>query len=66
VKFIGHAQAWWAHIDKNHKSGSNYPKGLETPGGITDRLLSDYPADRLLPNCRNRTPTSKYFTNETT
>lgn len=43
VKFIGHAQAWWAHIDKKHTSGSNYPKGLVTPGGLTDRYLSDYP-----------------------
>jgi uncharacterized protein len=43
VKFIGHAQAWWAHIDRNHTPGSNYPKGLVTPGGLTDRYLRDYP-----------------------
>jgi predicted TIM-barrel fold metal-dependent hydrolase len=43
VKFIGHAQAWWAHIDKKHVSGDNYPKGPVTPGGLTDRYLSDYP-----------------------
>jgi uncharacterized protein len=42
VKFIGHATAWWAAIDKNYKPGNNYPKGLVTPGGITDRYLSDY------------------------
>jgi uncharacterized protein len=42
VKFIGHAQAWWATIDKKHVPGSDYPKGAVTPGGITDRYLSDY------------------------
>ncbi len=44
VKFIGHAQAWWAAIDKQYdpKAG-NYPKGPITPGGITDRYLTDYP-----------------------
>ena len=44
VKFIGHAQAWWAAIDQQYdpKAG-NYPKGRVTPGGITDRYLADYP-----------------------
>jgi predicted TIM-barrel fold metal-dependent hydrolase len=44
VNFIGHAQTWWANIDRNHtlKAGL-YPKGPVTPGGITDRYLSDYP-----------------------
>ncbi len=44
VNFIGHAQTWWANIDKNHADQTvMYPKGKVTPGGITDRLLSDYP-----------------------
>ena len=44
VNFIGHAQTWWANIDKNHADQAVlYPKGGVTPGGITDRLLSDYP-----------------------
>lgn len=44
VNFIGHAQTWWANIDKNIKDQSDlYPKGPVTPGGITDRYLSDYP-----------------------
>jgi len=42
VNFIGHAQTWWANIDKNAKQEVLYPKGPVTPGGITDRLLSDY------------------------
>jgi predicted TIM-barrel fold metal-dependent hydrolase len=43
VSFIGHAQTWWGNIDKNHQQTVMYPKGRVTPGGITDRLLSDYP-----------------------
>jgi len=41
--FIGHAQTWWANVDKNHSQAVLYPKTKVTPGGITDRLLSDYP-----------------------
>jgi len=43
VNFIGHAQAWWGNIDKNHDQKVMYPTTKVTPGGITDRLLSDYP-----------------------
>ena len=42
VNFVGHAQTWWGNIDKNHVQDVMYPKGKLTPGGITDRLLSDY------------------------
>jgi predicted TIM-barrel fold metal-dependent hydrolase len=42
--FLAHAQTWWANIDKNHADQSVlYPKGKVTPGGISDRYLSDYP-----------------------
>jgi predicted TIM-barrel fold metal-dependent hydrolase len=43
VNFIGHAQTWWGNIDKNHNQTEMYPKSPVVPGGITDRLLSDYP-----------------------
>jgi predicted TIM-barrel fold metal-dependent hydrolase len=44
VNFIGHAQTWWANIDRYHRDQSVlYPKGPVTPGGLTDRYLSDYP-----------------------
>jgi predicted TIM-barrel fold metal-dependent hydrolase len=43
VNFIGHAQTWWGNIDRKHEQAVMYPKGPVTPGGITDRLLSDYP-----------------------
>jgi predicted TIM-barrel fold metal-dependent hydrolase len=43
VPFIGHAQTWWANIDKGHADQTVlYPKGPVTPGGLTDRYLSDY------------------------
>ncbi len=42
--FIGHAQTWWANIDKNHTDQKVlYPKGIVTAGGLTDRYLADYP-----------------------
>jgi predicted TIM-barrel fold metal-dependent hydrolase len=44
VNFLGHAQTWWANVDKNHADQSVlYPKGPVTRGGLTDRYLSDYP-----------------------
>jgi predicted TIM-barrel fold metal-dependent hydrolase len=44
VNFIGHAQTWWANIDANHRDQTVlYPRGPVTPGGLTDRYLSDYP-----------------------
>jgi predicted TIM-barrel fold metal-dependent hydrolase len=43
VNFIGHAQTWWANVDKEHKQEALYPTSKVAPGGITDRLLSDYP-----------------------
>ncbi len=42
VNFIAHAQTFWANIDKNCDQVTLYPKGKVTPGGISDRLLSDY------------------------
>lgn len=44
TNFIGHAQTWWANIDKNHTDQKMlYPKGKVTAGGLTDRYLTDYP-----------------------
>lgn len=43
VTFIGHAQTWWGNIDRDHDQTVMYPETPVTPGGITDRLLSDYP-----------------------
>lgn len=43
VNFIGHAQTWWGNVDARHEQKVLYPSGKVTPGGITDRLLRDYP-----------------------
>jgi predicted TIM-barrel fold metal-dependent hydrolase len=42
--FIGHAQTWWANIDRNYTDPTVlYPTGKITAGGLTDRYLSNYP-----------------------
>ncbi len=43
VRFIGHAQTWWSNIDAKSDQTTMYPIGKVTPGGLTDRLLTDYP-----------------------
>lgn len=45
VRIIGHAQSWWSHISADVPSPdeSLYPTGPVRPGGLIDRLLSDYP-----------------------
>jgi len=45
TSFVGHAQTFWAHIDKNCRDDAKklYPKGKVTPGGWTDVYLSEYP-----------------------
>jgi predicted TIM-barrel fold metal-dependent hydrolase len=41
--FIGHAQTWWANISADAANESGYPAGRVSPGGLTDKLLADYP-----------------------
>ncbi|MPZ19748.1 MAG: amidohydrolase family protein [Luteitalea sp.] len=44
VRFIGHAQTWWANIDGSYTDQTElYPNGSVATGGLTDRYLSDYP-----------------------
>lgn len=43
VNFIGHAQTWWANISKDCNPTEMYPKSPVVPGGLTDRLLAEYP-----------------------
>ena len=44
VNFVAHAQTFWANIDAKHPDQKIlYPKGKVTPGGFSDRYLSDYP-----------------------
>lgn len=44
VNFLGHAQTWWANVDRGYKDQNIlYPKGKISSGGWTDKLLADYP-----------------------
>jgi predicted TIM-barrel fold metal-dependent hydrolase len=43
VNFIGHAQTWWGNVSAELDPLVMYPKGPVKPGGLTDRLLSEYP-----------------------
>lgn len=45
VRIIGHAQTWWANISADVPAATKtlYPKGPVKPGGLLDRLLSEYP-----------------------
>lgn len=45
VRIIGHAQTWWANIsaDVPPPETTLYPTGPVKPGGLLDRLLSEYP-----------------------
>ena len=42
VNFVGHAQTWWGNISADLVPTDMYPTGRVKPGGLTDRLLSDY------------------------
>jgi len=41
--FIGHADAFWANVSAGYHNEAAYPSGPVARGGITDRLLADYP-----------------------
>lgn len=43
TKFIGHADAFWANVSADYANDVAYPSGPVKPGGVTDKLLSDYP-----------------------
>ncbi|HTL02344.1 MAG TPA: amidohydrolase family protein, partial [Vicinamibacterales bacterium] len=41
--FIGHADAFWANMSADYHNESAYPSGPIARGGVTDRLLANYP-----------------------
>ena len=41
--FIGHADAFWANVSADYAEQAAYPSGPVKRGGVTDKLLSDYP-----------------------
>jgi predicted TIM-barrel fold metal-dependent hydrolase len=43
TRFIGHADAFWANLSSDYANDAAYPTGKIRRGGVTDRLLGDYP-----------------------
>jgi len=43
TRFIGHANSFWARVSADFADQSAYPEGPIVPGGLTDKLLADYP-----------------------
>jgi uncharacterized protein len=43
TRFIGHADAFWANVSADYANDVAYPAGKIKRGGITDKLLGDYP-----------------------
>jgi predicted TIM-barrel fold metal-dependent hydrolase len=41
--FIGHADAFWANLSADYRNEAAYPTGPIKRGGVTDRLLGEYP-----------------------
>ena len=43
IRFVGHAGSWWDFISADATGADAIPTGPIVPGGLTDRLLTDYP-----------------------
>lgn len=43
TRFIGHADAFWANVSADYANQDAYPAGPVKRGGVTDKLLGDYP-----------------------
>ncbi len=43
TRFFGHADAFWANVSADYANQEAYPSGPIKRGGLTDKLLSDYP-----------------------
>jgi predicted TIM-barrel fold metal-dependent hydrolase len=43
TRFVGHADAFWANVSADYHNEIDYPSGPIVRGGITDKLLGDYP-----------------------
>lgn len=43
TKLFGHAAAFWANISADYANEAAYPAGKIKRGGVTDKLLGDYP-----------------------
>jgi hypothetical protein len=43
TNFIGHGDGFWANVSAEVPDGQPYPTGKIKPGGVSDRMLSEYP-----------------------
>jgi predicted TIM-barrel fold metal-dependent hydrolase len=43
TKFIGHGNSMWANVSADNADKVTYPTGPIVPGGISEKLLADYP-----------------------
>jgi predicted TIM-barrel fold metal-dependent hydrolase len=43
TRFVGHADAFWANVSADYANEAAYPTGKIKRGGVTDKLLADYP-----------------------
>jgi predicted TIM-barrel fold metal-dependent hydrolase len=67
TKFIGHADAFWANISADYHEQEAYPTGPIVPGGVSDKLLSDYPnlfADMSANSANNALSRDSAFTKD--
>ncbi|HEX4270913.1 MAG TPA: hypothetical protein VHZ32_05985 [Rhizomicrobium sp.] len=67
TRFIAHADAFWANISADYHEQEAYPTGPVVPGGISDKLLSDYPnlfADTSANSANNALSRDPQFTGD--
>jgi predicted TIM-barrel fold metal-dependent hydrolase len=67
TKFVGHADAFWANVSADYHNQAAYPTGPIERGGLTDRLLSDYPnlyGDLSANSCNNALSRDAEFTHD--
>jgi predicted TIM-barrel fold metal-dependent hydrolase len=65
--FIGHANSFWAHISADVPANVAYPTEPVRPGGLTDRMLSEFPnlyGDLSATSGRNALARSPEFSTE--
>jgi predicted TIM-barrel fold metal-dependent hydrolase len=65
--FIGHANSFWANISASVPDNVAYPTEAVKPGGLTDRMLADFPnlyGDLSATSGRNALARSPEFTTE--
>jgi predicted TIM-barrel fold metal-dependent hydrolase len=65
TKFVGHADAFWANVSADYHNEAAYPSGPIKAGGLTDKLLADYPnlfGDLSANSCNNALSRDAEFT----